>query len=122
MSVKIMSSVFEQSRTEGNARLILLALADCASEDGSCWPSIKKLCNRANISEPTAKKYLRAFVNIGLIDVDVREDHNGRQTSNIYKINLEVLGNDEITEEILQRSMPESRKRKWEGVTGVSGW
>ncbi len=117
-----MSSVFEQSKTEGNARLVLLALADCASEDGSCWPSIKKICAKANVSEPTARKYMRAFIAIGLIDCDVREDHSGRQTSNIYKINLEMLGNDLISESLLKKCVAKSRTKSWEGVTGVTGW
>ena len=121
MSVKIMSDVFERSRTQGNARLVLLALADCCNDDASCWPSIRKLANKANVSEPILKKYLNALIEIGVISREEREDAIGRQTSNLYTINVDRIGFDVITQNVIHRVSPPSRLKTFEGLTEVSG-
>ncbi|PHQ71452.1 MAG: hypothetical protein COB97_01995 [Paracoccus sp.] len=43
MSVRIMSAVFESRELGSTARLILLALADHADDEGRCYPSIARL-------------------------------------------------------------------------------
>lgn len=121
MSVKIMSDVFERSKTEGNARLVLLSLADCANDDGACWPSIRKLSQKANLSEPIAKKYLNALIEVGVVSREEREDHSGRQTSNYYTIMVDQIGDDKITRDIMEWVTPKSRLVAREGVTRVSG-
>jgi hypothetical protein len=121
MSVKIMSEVFERSKTQGNARLVLLALADSCNDDASCWPSIRKLADKANVSEPILKKYLNAFIQIGVVTRDEREDHFGRQTSNLYTIIVDRIGDDEISRDVIQQAMAPSRNKSVEGVTRVSG-
>ena len=120
MSVRIMSEVFERSKTQGNARLVLLSLADSCNDDASCWPSIRKIAEKANISEPITKKYLNALIQIGVITRDEREDFSGRQTSNLYTINVEKIGDDEIPKSVLQQVVSPSRVKSVEGVTKVS--
>lgn len=46
-----MNRVFEHSRSEGTARLVLLALAWYADDHGNAWPSVKNLADRANVGE-----------------------------------------------------------------------
>jgi len=120
MSVRIMSEVFEKSRTQGNARLVLLALADSCNDDASCWPSIRKIAEKANISEPITKKYLNALIQIGVITRDEREDFSGRQTSNLYTINVEKIGDDEITQDVINQVTSPSRLKTFKGVTAVN--
>ena len=114
MSVKIMSAVFDKSKTEGNARLVLLALADCANDEGTCWPSISTISSMANINQQTTRKYLWAMESIGLITAEDRKDKIGRRTSNLYKINLEKLGEDFITKEVLRGQLYKSQIRTWD--------
>lgn len=121
MSVRIMSEVFERSKTQGNARLVLLSLADSCNDDASCWPSIRKIAEKANICEPITKKYLNALIEIGVITRDERENQFGRQTSNLYKINVEKIGDDEIPKSVLHQVVSPSRVKSVEGVTRVSG-
>ena len=120
MSVRIMSEVFERSKTQGNARLVLLSLADSCNDDASCWPSIRKIAEKANISEPITKKYLNALIQIGVITRDEREDFSGRQTSNLYTINIEKIGDDEITQDVIHQVTPPSRLKTFKGVTAVN--
>ena len=120
MSVRIMSEVFERSKTQGNARLVLLSLADSCNDDASCWPSIRKIAEKANISEPITKKYLNALIQIGVITRDEREDFFGRQTSNLYTINVEKIGDDEITQDVIHQVTSPSRLKTFKGVTAVN--
>lgn len=122
MSVRILSEVFEKSETSGNARLVLIALADCASDDGACWPSIKRIAKMSKVSEQTARKYLHAFEVIGLIEVEERFDRKGRRTSNIYNINIEQLGADKLNKKILYSVIPKSKKHDGVGVNPFTVW
>jgi len=115
-----MSEVFERSKTQGNARLVLLSLADSCNDDASCWPSIRKIAEKANISEPITKKYLNALIQIGVITRDEREDFSGRQTSNLYTINVEKIGDDEITQDVIHQVTSPSRLKTFKGVTAVN--
>jgi len=120
MSVRIMSEVFERSKTQGNARLVLLSLADSCNDDASCWPSIRKIAEKANISEPITKKYLNALIQIGVITRDEREDFSGRQTSNLYTIIVEKIGDDEITQNVIHQVTSPSRLKTFKGLTAVN--
>jgi hypothetical protein len=116
-----MSEVFERSKTQGNARLVLLSLADSCNDDASCWPSVRKIAEKANISEPITKKYLNALIEVGVITRDEREDHFGRQTSNLYTIIVDKIGSDQISRDVIQQVLAPSRIKSVEGVTRVSG-
>jgi hypothetical protein len=120
MSVRIMSEVFERSKTQGNARLVLLSLADSCNDDASCWPSIRKIAEKANICEPITKKYLNALIEIGVVTRDEREDQFGRQTSNLYTIIVDKIGSDEISRDVIQQVTSPSRLKTFKGVTAVN--
>jgi len=121
MSMEAITKVFKNSKTDGNALLILLSLADWCDQDFSCFPSIKRIAEKARVSEPTAKRYMRAFMKMGLITKEAREDKSGRQTSNRYYLNVEMIGADEVTKEILDSVTYDSQRQDWEGVRRVSG-
>lgn len=118
MSVQLMSSIFQHSRTRGNARLVLLALADGSSDDGVHWKSVAKIAAKANLSEQVTKEYMAAFSEIGLLSKVARHDASGRQTSNCYTINIEMIGSDDISQDVLNSVRPESRRRVGGANTG----
>lgn len=121
MSMEAITKVFKNSKTDGNALLILLSLADWCDQDFSCFPSIKRIAEKARVSEPTAKRYMRAFMKMGLITKEAREDQYGRQTSNRYYLNVEMIGNDGITKDLLDSVTYDSQRQEWEGVSGLTG-
>ena len=116
MSVRIMSEVFERSKTQGNARLVLLSLADTCSDEGVCFPSIKTIAKKANISEETTRKFLHAFEKIGLVEAEERFSSVGRRTSNTYKLNLNKVGDDELTKDVIYLAIPKSKHRTSDGM------
>jgi hypothetical protein len=115
MSVKMMNNVFERSLTTGNARLVLLALADTCSDEGVCFPSLKTLAKKANISEETTRKFLHAFEKIGLVKSEKRFNPQGRRTSNTYKLNVEKIGDDNLTKSVVYSVVHHSRHRSKDG-------
>lgn len=106
-----MTDVFEKSKTRGAARLVLLALADTASDEGQCFPSIKTLAKKSGVREQTTREYLHVFAKIGLVTVAGRGGE-GRQSSNLYTIIRSQIGKDLITGAMLAEVRPPSSNNR----------
>ncbi len=120
MSLKLMSAVFEKSKTKGNARLVLLALADACGDQGDCWPSVRSIAKKANVSPIIARKYINALVDVGVLIKEHSGDMSGRQTSNTYTLVEEKIGEDFISKDQLLLAMSPSRVKTKDMVTRVN--
>lgn len=61
-----MTWVWSESRSRKNARLLLLAIADCASDDGAnAYPSIAELKRKTGMSERAVQSTLGDLVTLG---------------------------------------------------------
>jgi hypothetical protein len=74
MSVRVMSQVWEID-IPAKDKLVLLALADCASDEGLAWPSIATLARKCSRDERTVQRNLRELESAGHI---TREEVAGR--------------------------------------------
>ena len=94
MSVKIMQQVFERSASKGNDRLVLLALADEANDEGTnAWPSINTIAFKAGgIDERTARRCIRNLEELGELRVDLNAggtaDWRSDRRPNLYTVLL----------------------------------
>ncbi len=88
MSIAIMSWVFYEERsTQGAERLVLLALADQANDEGYTWPGQARLARKANIDKSSLPDIQRRLIERLLLTVQRRKDHEtGRDLSNMYRI------------------------------------
>lgn len=87
MSVRVMSWVWEHSDSEGIDRLVLLALADQARDDGgNAYPSIALLARKAKVSTRTVQRSIRALVLLGEVSVDMNA---GKHGVNVYTIRMD---------------------------------
>lgn len=120
MSLRLMSAVFEKSKTKGNARLVLLALADACGDQGDCWPSVRSIAKKANVSPIIARKYINALVDVGVLIKEHSGDMSGRQTSNTYTLVEEKIGEDFISKDQLLLAMSPSRVKTKDMVTRVN--
>lgn len=123
MSIKIMDWVFENSKSQGLERLILLVIADhCNSEGEDAFPRISVIAKRANVSERTVKRRLQDLVALGELEVVKR---NG--TSNLYRINVHHAENRETNESAESKPRksrtPAKRERNpiWDALLIVCG-
>lgn len=61
-----MTWVWQHSQSRKNERLVLLAIADCASDDGAnAYPSMAELCRKTGLSERGVQRSLSSLVELG---------------------------------------------------------
>lgn len=58
MSVKCMARVWEHSQLKGGGLLLMLAIADHASDDGFAWPGEKRLAFKTRMSERQVRRLI----------------------------------------------------------------
>lgn len=56
-------------------KIVLLALADCANDEGKCWPGIKTLCAKTSKTERTVQASIKRLVEAGHLS---RREIHGR--------------------------------------------
>ena len=83
MSLRALTWVLYESKSEGNARLVMLALADNADEEGACWPAIPTIAHKARVSERTVQRCLRELAESGELVVAIG---GGGRASNHYQL------------------------------------
>ena len=86
MSIKAINEAFK-SNLNGNIKLVLLALADCADDNLQCFPSYNHISKKASISISTAKRIIKKLEQIGVLKKQHRfKKGKKQQTSNIYTL------------------------------------
>jgi DNA-binding IscR family transcriptional regulator len=84
MSIRVMTSVWDDTRTQTHSELlVLLALADWASDDGYCWPTVPALAAKARLSERAVQQILGRLTATGRIR---RIAGGGRGHANQYQV------------------------------------
>ena len=79
---------------KSRALSVILYLIDRANKDLVCFPSIKTISKDLNISVSTTKRALSSLVETGFIEkIERFLDTTGKQTSNLYVINVENIEN-----------------------------
>ena len=77
---------------KSRALSVILYLIDRANKDLVCFPAIKTISSDLNISVSTTKRALNNLVEIGFIEkIERFLDTTGKQTSNLYVINVENI-------------------------------
>ena len=98
MSINRISSVWEHSKHKGGDLLLLLALADNASDDGYCWPSIDTLAQKSRSSESTVIRASDRLEKSGELFVN----HN-RRRGNTYIVLVGI--SDETIRQVMKNRM-----------------
>lgn len=70
-------------------KMVLLALADAADDEGVCWPSVPTLAGKCCISTRTVRCILQELVANGLLQAEARFRVDGSATSNRYKLPID---------------------------------
>lgn len=81
MSIRIMSAVFDSKTLKPTERLVMLALADHADDEGKCYPSIDRLKDRTGLSERAVQMNVRKLVDEGYLRVQIG---GGKGNANLY--------------------------------------
>ncbi len=90
-----MTAVWESDVQPAGKRLVLLALADSANDEGVCWPHMATIARKAGIGLSSARKACAALEEEGLLEREYRKTvtaaGNETNKSSIYTINPEKL-------------------------------
>jgi DNA-binding transcriptional ArsR family regulator len=76
-------------------KLVLMALADSADDQGVCWPSVSTLAKKCSVSTRTVRRSLRVLMDSGMLIAEARRRGDGSSTSNRYR--LLVAGGDNMS-------------------------
>lgn len=94
-----------QQPAKGNAKLVLLALADSANDEGVCWPGTKRVAAMVGLEDRAVRGHVGTLEEAGLLRREPRFRSDGSQASNLTVLNLGGGG----------------AKRAGGGCTGVQG-
>ena len=91
MSIRAMLWVLDElNELPAGPTLVMVALADYADEDGTCWPSQERIAARARASERSVRRHLTWLQEQGLVTVEHRwaQRGAGRSTrvSSVYRL------------------------------------
>lgn len=86
MSIELMTKVWKTDVGPATKRLVLLALADGASDDGALWPFVSTIARKVGVSVSTARTWISRLESEGIVERVYRVDQ-----SNIYKINVDAI-------------------------------
>jgi hypothetical protein len=89
VSVRILGKVLRESEAVYGERLVLIALADSASDDGVTWEPQAGLAAKARLSLSQTEKVVKKLVADGL--VELRKAQRGRRRINVYRVMLPGL-------------------------------
>lgn len=89
MSLEATKWAWQQKCPSGVSKSVLVYLADCANGDDCCYPSLDKIRERVQHTEPAIRRALKELVSAGMIKVEPRRP-NGRHTSNRYWLQIEA--------------------------------
>src|SRR3990167_1522930 len=83
MSIRLMSMIWDESPCKGTELLMLLAIADYASDEGRAWPAVRTLARKCRLSERQAQNLIRELQSKKLIRI---ENGQGPHGVNLYWI------------------------------------
>ncbi|GAB3832838.1 helix-turn-helix domain-containing protein [Dactylosporangium cerinum] len=97
MSIRVMTWVWDNSTASGNDRLVLLAIADNAGDDGgNAWPSLHTLARKTLLDVRTVRRALRRLEAGGHLFVGIAAGPRG---ANRYTVRMRrhALATDETS-------------------------
>ena len=76
-------------------KLVLLKLADNASDSGECWPSYQHIADQCEIARSTVKSHIRELERAGLLRREFRKDGDLNK-SNVFHLTLDGAADNPV--------------------------
>ncbi|TDT01661.1 helix-turn-helix domain-containing protein [Erwinia rhapontici] len=91
MSMELMVKAMKIRVGNPLRKLVLLKLADNASDKGECWPSLRYIAEQCEISRRSVINHIDALCESGLMKKELRPGVKGN-SSNLYYLSLDGAG------------------------------
>jgi hypothetical protein len=88
MSLRALTWAWEQELTNPSEKLVLLAIADHANDDGMCWPSMSHVAERCLLSTRQIQRITEQLVDYGLVSRERRKRPDGTLGTYTYTLNI----------------------------------
>lgn len=88
MSMELMVQAMKIRVGNPLRKLVLLKLADNASDKGECWPSLQHIADQCEISRRSVINHIDALCELGLLKKELRPGVKGN-SSNLYYLTLD---------------------------------
>ena len=85
MSIKVMSWVWEQDLPPLD-KIVLMAIADHADDDGYAWPGMKRIAEKCSMEKRTVQRHVERLQEQQLLKVESRQRNDGSSSSNGYTV------------------------------------
>lgn len=93
MSMELMVRAMKAKVGNPLRKLVLIKLADNASDQGECWPSVPYIAEQCEMSVRSVQSHIKQLVQDGLVSVEERKSSNGLNRTNVYTLNLRTGAN-----------------------------
>jgi len=123
VSVKAISWAWEQQGLTHCEKLVLLALADHADDEGFCWPGVTRVAKKCGMSERGVRGAIKSMASVkhSLISIQRRFGNGGVQQSNLYRLIFERAKHPEAGSPQPEHSSPSPESRSRGPGTGQQG-
>lgn len=91
MSMELMVKAMKVRVGNPLRKLVLLKLADNASDRGECWPSYQHIADQCEISKRSVMNHIDALCECGLVKKELRPGPKGN-SSNVYRLDFSSAG------------------------------
>jgi len=92
VSIKLISAVFDSDIGPSPKRLVLLALADGAGDEGCCWPKMRKIAGKAGLSIGRTRFWVAQLEEDGLVRRELRPLDDKSNLSSKYWLSPTAIG------------------------------
>ena len=84
MSIKLITKVFNETSLNPTQKLIMIALADNANDDGICYPKIENIMKKTSLKRTAVVNNLKKLEEKSMLQKTFRAKKKGGRYSNIY--------------------------------------
>lgn len=91
MSMELMVKAMKTKVGNPLRKLVLVKLADNASDQGECWPSYQHIADQCEIDRSTVRKHIKHLAAQGFLRIENRDGPKGN-SSNLYYLVLGRVG------------------------------
>ncbi|MGP4130086.1 helix-turn-helix domain-containing protein [Pantoea tagorei] len=88
MSMTLMAQAMKLKTGNPLRKLVLIKLADNASDQGECWPSISHIADECEISERSVQNHIQYLAEKNFLWIEFRKTNSGLNKSNVYHLTL----------------------------------
>ena len=122
MSMSLMVAAMKIRVGNPLRKLVLIKLADNASDQGECWPSYQHIADQCEISKRSVMTHSAALCDSGLLRKEIRKGGPKGNSSNVYVLTLGGAGNAlGVVQEIHQGSAGAAPRGAGDSLGGSAG-